>query len=455
MSCRKSIRADCLKFFIDGKEEIKSFLTAKCGGKVSTTTDCWTSVQNFNYICITVHFVGIDWKLQKKIINFRRIYSHKGVDIADAVAHCLEEWNLTNILTVTIDNASANDTAIQHLKKKTYEWGTNMLQGKYMHMRCVAHVTNLIVCEGLTEVGLSVRRVRESVRYVRSSPARSSRFRESIEWNHISSKKFVSLDVATRWNSTFLMLESAEPFEAAFKSMEEDPTFGSDIGPPQHEDWLNVRKLLPFLGAFHDLTLVVSGSRYVTAHLFFEEILKIFSHIRDMQICGDDSICSMADKMLEKVAKYRDEQEDRNMKFNRLCYIANVFDPRHKFNFAKYTFTTLYGTERAAVLLEELKEDVHEMFAFYQEKHDMVVTTSGSVGSTPSTVTPPTPIHASTSVGTTSTSRSNKAKVFSGYFVGVNVNTEHKTDLDLYLSLPPDDTHTLHDLDCQYDVLGW
>ncbi|CAN1187139.1 Zinc finger BED domain-containing protein RICESLEEPER 2 [Linum perenne] len=78
-----------------------------------------------------------------------------------------------------------------------------MLQGKYMHMRCVAHVTNLIVCEGLTEVGLSVRRVRESVRYVRSSPARTARFRESIEWNHISSKRFVSLDVATSGTPPF------------------------------------------------------------------------------------------------------------------------------------------------------------------------------------------------------------------------------------------------------------
>ncbi|CAN1279218.1 Zinc finger BED domain-containing protein RICESLEEPER 2 [Linum perenne] len=421
MSCRKSIRADCLKLFIEGKEELKSFFTAKCGGKVSITTDCWTSVQNFNYICITAHFVGINWKLHKKIINFRRIYSHKGV--ADAVTRCLKEWNLTNNFTVTVDNATANDTAIQHLKENTYEWGTNMLQGKCMHMRCVAHVTNLIVCEGLTEVGLSVRRVRESVRYVRSSPARSARFRESIEWYHISSKRFVSLDVATRWNSTFLMLESAESFEAAFKSMEADPTFVSDIGPPQHEDWVNVRKLLPFLGAFHDLTIVASGSRYVTAHLFFEEILKIFSHIMDMQICGDDSISSMADKMLEKVAKYWDEQEDINLKFNRLCYIANGFDPRHKFKFAKYAFTIFYEAEQVAVLLEELKEDVYEMFAYYQEKHDMAMTTSGSVGSTPSTVTLPTPIHTSTSVGMTSTSRSNRAKVLSGYLVGVNVNT--------------------------------
>ncbi|CAN1180736.1 Zinc finger BED domain-containing protein DAYSLEEPER [Linum perenne] len=213
--------------------------------------------------------------------------------------------------------------------------------------------------------------------------------------------------------------------------MKADPTFVSDIGPPEHENWVNVQKLLPFLGAFHDLTIVASGSRYLTAHLFFEEILKIFSHIRDMRICGDDSISSMADKMLEKVAKYWDEQEDINLNFNGLCYIANGFEPRHKFKFAKYAFTIFYEAEQAAVLLEELKEDVYEMFAYYQEKHDMAMNTSGSAGSTPSTVTPPTPIHTSTSVGTTSTiALACAVAIDDGEFNQTTTGTGIEVDLD-------------------------
>ncbi|CAN1129422.1 Putative AC transposase [Linum perenne] len=98
MPCRKSIRADCLRLFINGKEELQLFFKNKCDGRVSITTDCWTFVQNINYICITTHFVGVDWKLYKKIINFRRICSHKGVDIADAIATCLQEWNLMILL---------------------------------------------------------------------------------------------------------------------------------------------------------------------------------------------------------------------------------------------------------------------------------------------------------------------------------------------------------------------
>ncbi|CAN0859992.1 Putative AC transposase [Linum grandiflorum] len=186
MPCRKTIRADCLRLFLDGIVNLKSFFKSNCIGRVSITTDCWTSIQNFNYICITAHFVGVDWKLHRKIMNFCRILSHKGVDIADVVGDCLEKWGLKNICSVTVDNASANDTTIQCLKEKFFAWGTSMLQGKYLHMRCVAHVTNLIVGQWLSELGMSVRRVREAVRFVRSSPARFARFEECIVFSHIA-----------------------------------------------------------------------------------------------------------------------------------------------------------------------------------------------------------------------------------------------------------------------------
>ncbi|CAN1144649.1 Putative AC transposase [Linum perenne] len=397
MPCRKSIRADCLKFFITGKEDLKSFFKNKCDGRISITTDCWTSVQNFNYICITAHFVGVDWKLHKKIINFRRICSHRGVDIADAIATCLQEWNLTNILAVTADNASANDAAIQCLKAKTYEWGTNLLDGTYMHMRCVAHITNLIVTQGLSEVGMAVRRVREAVKYVRSSPSRAERFKECAIFKHISCTKLCSLDVATRWNSTYLMLESAEPYEEAFKFLEADDSqfvpelcgkkYDNEvIGPPTHEDWVNVRKLLPFLEAFHNLTLVVSGTKYVTAHLCFDEIYKIFNHIRRMKNSEDRNISDMAGSMLQKLGKYWDEKNGNNAKFNKLVYIASVFDPRHKLHYAKFALTKLYGPSRAEIMLSELKMELIAMFMVYQAKHVSTTSsshqTSGSLGST-------------------------------------------------------------------------
>ena len=65
-------------------------------------------------------------------------------------------------------------------------------------MRCVAHIVNLIVTDGLKEMNKSVARVRGAVRYVRQSPSRLKRFKECVEVENIKSKSLSCLDVCTR-----------------------------------------------------------------------------------------------------------------------------------------------------------------------------------------------------------------------------------------------------------------
>jgi hypothetical protein len=74
---------------------------------------------------------------------------------------------------------------------------------------------------------LSITSVRDAVRFVKSSPHRAVKFKECIEYAEISFKKLVCLDVSTRWNSTYLMLEVAEKFQVAFEKLEdEDSSYG-------------------------------------------------------------------------------------------------------------------------------------------------------------------------------------------------------------------------------------
>ncbi len=72
---------------------------------------------------------------------------------------------------------SLNDVAVEYLKKVIVGWGTGIAKCKYIHMRCIAHIVNLIVHDGLKEFHLSVARVRDAVRYIRQSPARLAIFR--------------------------------------------------------------------------------------------------------------------------------------------------------------------------------------------------------------------------------------------------------------------------------------
>ena len=114
---RVTIAKDCYEIFISEKRKLKSYLK-KINARISLTTDTWTSIQQINYMCLTAHFIDNDWKLQKRVLNFCPVYSHKGDDIGKAVEKCLLEWGLDKIFCITVDNASANDTAIVYLKKR-------------------------------------------------------------------------------------------------------------------------------------------------------------------------------------------------------------------------------------------------------------------------------------------------------------------------------------------------
>lgn len=194
---------------------------------------------------LTCHCVDNEWKLHKKIINFCIIDSHKGEAIGKIIERCLKELGIDRVFTITIDNAGSNNVAISYLKKRFSNLGTCILGGKYLHMRCVAHILNLIVTNGLKDSTDSIARVRGVVRYVRQSPARWSKFQEVAILENIESGSSLCLDICTRWNSTYLMLETAVKFQKAFDDV--DPNFRAELmltkdvdivlGVPEKKDW--------------------------------------------------------------------------------------------------------------------------------------------------------------------------------------------------------------------------
>ncbi|CAN0847610.1 hypothetical protein LINGRAHAP2_LOCUS5066 [Linum grandiflorum] len=75
------------------------------------------------------------------------------------------------------------------------------------------------------------------------------------------------------------MLDIDLIFERAFEAVYNlDPTFSADLKtkkwkdvvlrPPTDADWIQVNNLTNYLMFFHELTLVASGTKYVTSHLF-------------------------------------------------------------------------------------------------------------------------------------------------------------------------------------------
>ena len=363
---RSTATRDCYKLFIEGRKKLLDIFQ-NMSSRVCLTTDTWTSGQNLSYMCLTAHFIDDDWHLHKRIINFCPIAGHSGVLIGRAVEKCLVEWGIRNVLTVTVDNASSNDLAIQHLKTIFNHWECGVLEGSFLHMRCAAHILNLVVKDGLSEVIHSVKKVRAFVRYVRSSPARLNTFKSSIQQEKIESKSLVCMDVETRWNSTFLMLDSAVKFKKAFSNMLlKDSTCKKELqknegGLVNDTDWLNVSSLLSFLKIFYDATLRLSGSRYVTSNDYIHEIFGIGSVISGFTRHPDHSICSMASKMLKKYKKYWGSVK----KLNQFLFVALILDPRRKWQYIEWIVRENFDELTSGSFLDNLMKNMRSLFDMY------------------------------------------------------------------------------------------
>ncbi|XP_019172864.1 PREDICTED: zinc finger BED domain-containing protein RICESLEEPER 2-like [Ipomoea nil] len=381
------------------------------------------------------------WKLNKKIISFVPISSHKGEYIAKALESCLIDWGIKNVFTVTIDNASSNDTALGFFKNKLLSWGGSSVRVQYMHIRCIAHVLNLVVQDGLRYAGPSVKKVRDVVRWVRSSPARLKKFREIAVLNGVEAKCALQLDVPTRWNSTYMILNTALQYQKAFEAYENDASLNADLSDsiPNFMDWLSVQSLVNFLKGFYEMTVRISGSLYVTSNTFFSEISDLGCMLDDMVNSVSTSEKEMGSHMKQKFEKYWGDPE----KMNILIFYANILDPRDKIEYMPAQFAQLYGDEKGKSCFEKVQSSMVLMFNDYTATyHVQSASPTVQLQSTQSE-----PVHSQTSVGKPQArmkSQLKKQRMESG-------GSSKETELQIYLSekLVEDEENV------DFDVLRW
>ncbi|KAE8727288.1 hypothetical protein F3Y22_tig00005566pilonHSYRG00018 [Hibiscus syriacus] len=233
-----------------------------------------------------------------------------------------------------IDNASSNDVAISYLKSRMEDWNTHPLKGEHMHVRCCAHILNLVVQDGLKEWNSSISKIMNAVRYVRASPGRMDKFRRCIKEARLLDKSIVQLDVPTRWNSTYLMLESALKFQKAFKRLGE--------------------KCVEYV--------MLQGAKYVTSSQYFNEHVLALITFKNMRDSGDLMLGMMAEKIKVKYDKYWGNVKNMNM----LIFVAAVLDPRNKFRFVEWGMNKIYEKDIAEFMSQKVKEELHEMFEKYR-----------------------------------------------------------------------------------------
>ncbi|OMO96970.1 hypothetical protein CCACVL1_04732 [Corchorus capsularis] len=292
-----------------------------------------------------------EWRLHKRISSFYPITSHKGESIGKTLEKCVKDFGIEKVMAVTVDNAIANDMGVRHLKNFFVSKKTALVDGKYMHMRCVAHILNLIVGDDLKEKEYQtcVSIIREAVKFARASNARLAKFLECAKTEGIEESVVLSLDVPTRHELR-------------------------GVGLPEKSDWENARALCVFLKRFYILTCKVSAVKSITSTNLLDEIWGVHKTLLQLQNHSESAFRSMAREMYEKYDKYWGQIDKTNM----LVYVSAVIDPRKKLKFVTFCIQSMYATDKASSLLAGINEALKDIFEDYVKVLNPAATSSQS-----------------------------------------------------------------------------
>jgi hypothetical protein len=279
------------------------------------------------------------------------------------------------LFALTLDNASANEVAVKDIISDLRANSSSLIcDGLFFHVRCACHILNLVARDGLSVITPTIENIRQLVLAVKGSPLQWEELMKRATECGLDTNKGLSLDVSTRWNSTYLMLRDALYYKNAFIRLKSSDRRRYEKITPSPSEWAMAFKLFQCLKKFFDLTEMFSGTLYPTANLFYRGFCEIKILLDDWSVSQDVTISAMARSMSTKFEKYW-------KKSSTTLAVACFLDPRYKKRLIEFYMRKFHGMS-AQLHVDDLVDVIKKLYHFYATSAPSSLTSRHKSGAT-------------------------------------------------------------------------
>ncbi|OWM86431.1 hypothetical protein CDL15_Pgr021518 [Punica granatum] len=360
MPSRDEIKRDIRSIHNVKKANVYEVLE-KVQSRIAITSDIWTSDQRKDYLSISAHYLDESWILRKCDLRF--IYVPVPCTTETLWNHLtasLSEFNVgEKISTITMANCS--HSGMKDLDLKMIE-GELLLDGKFVHMQCGAHIISLLAQDCLSLVEKVTEKIRETVGFWTASPSREEVFAEvasQLRIPHI--KKKLCIDDTTQWHSTYSMLEASITYKEMFTRLKDINSLYTIV--PSEEEWDLVSDICKKLKLLYGFAELYRGPKHVTSNNYFPMMCFVREGIAKWVTSSNETISRMAWNMFRKLEEYWNS-------VHIVLAIAAVLDPRYKLCLVEYFFMIIYGT-KSSPEVERVRKACYQLFHKYRLRFRM------------------------------------------------------------------------------------
>nr|CAD7444636.1 unnamed protein product [Timema bartmani] len=285
-------------------------------GHVALTSDVWSEMMSSrSFIGITAHFLEGGVIKSRCIVTKELEDHHTSVHISEKLEEACQQFGINkDKITCIVTDEGANMVA-----------AANHFLGKGRHLQCFAHTLNLVIENVVNHdsVLLITNKIREIVKCFQNSVVQSDLLRSKQKASGIENPLKLILDVKTRWNSVYYMLERyIELSSIVHPILLQNPK--APLAPTATE-LSGAKQLLNILKPVEYVTREVSGEKYATT----SKIIPLINCLRAQVMAVDETDSELVGVVKEVLLKEIDNRFG-SVEECHLVALACVLDPRFK-----------------------------------------------------------------------------------------------------------------------------